>query len=77
MAGAGRVPIVLISSKEEFHSLVYPTRQPTILRGIDLGRASHVWTHDHLCQRCGSRPVKVHVCPVAQMDFIKKNFAYK
>ena len=71
------VPVIRVSSKEEFHSLVYPTRHPTVLRGIDLGAAPKLWTPEYLCQKCGDKAVKVHVCPVAQMDFITKNFAYK
>ncbi len=77
LALQAQVPIFHLSTKEEFHSTVYPARRPAILRGIDLGRAPGLWTPDYLCQHCGSQPVKVHVCPVAQMDFINKNFAYK
>ena len=33
------VPVVQLDSLEEFHSTVYPTRRPTILRGVSLGPA--------------------------------------
>lgn len=71
------VPVVRLEDEATFLERVYPTKRPAILRGIDLGRAPHLWTVDHLCAKCGSRPVKVHVCPMPQADFIKKNFAYK
>lgn len=77
MSSSVQVDVFHLSTKEEFYSIVYPRRQPAVLRGIDLGRAPGLWTPDYLCEHCGSRPVKVHVCPVAQMDFITKNFAYK
>ena len=71
------VPVVQLDSVEEFHSTVYPTRRPTILRGISLGSAPSLWTPSYLAEKCGGLPVKVHVSPVPQMDFIKKNFVYR
>ena len=71
------LPVVHISTKEDFLSQVYPSRHPTVLRGIDLGPAPQLWTPEYLCQKCGGRLVKVHVCPTPRMDFINKNFAYK
>ena len=41
------------------------------------GPAPQLWTPEYLCQKCGGRLVKVHVCPTPRMDFINKNFAYK
>ena len=70
------VPIIRLSTKDEFLGQVYPTRKPAILRGVDLGPATQLWTPEYLCQ-CWKGTVKAHVCPVPQMDFIKKNFAYK
>ena len=64
-------------ASDQFHTLVYPTRQPAVLRGVPLGPATSLWTPDYLCEKCGDLPVKVHVSPVPQMDFIKKNFIYR
>ena len=66
-----------VSTREQFESEVYPSRQPAVIRGVDLGRAPSVWSPEYLCDKCGARPVRVHVSPVQQMDFISKNFAYK
>lgn len=71
------VPVVSLEEEAAFMERVYSTKKPAVLRGIDLGCAPQLWTVDYLCAKCGSLPVKVHVCPVAQADFIKKNFAYK
>lgn len=71
------VPVVQLDSLEEFHSTVYPTRRPTILRGVSLGPAPSLWTPSYLAEKCGSLPVKIHVSPVPQMDFINKNFVYR
>ena len=52
-------------------------RQPTVLRGVDIGECRTKWTSEYLASVGGKREVKIHVCPTHQMDFIKKNFAYK
>ena len=77
MAASRSVPVVHLDSSEQFHALVYPTRQPAVLRGVPLGRAPSLWTPDYLAGQCGDQPVKVHVSPVPQMDFIQKNFVYR
>ena len=71
------VPVVCLNSAEEFRATVYPTRQPTVLKGVSLGPAPSLWTPQYLASKCGIRPVKVHVTPVPQMDFIRKNFVYR
>ena len=77
MAASRSVPVVHLDSSEQFHALVYPTRQPAVLRDVPLGRAPSLWTPDYLAGQCGDQPVKVHVSPVPQMDFIQKNFVYR
>ena len=64
------------------HFLGYQTlafqRKPIILRGQDIGGVTNKWSAvDYLAERGGAKPVKIHVSPVPQMDFINKNFAYK
>ena len=71
------VPIVHVSTKEEFITKVYCKRKPAVLKGIDLGCAPSLWTPDYLCRKCGEKAVKVHVTPVSRMDFIRKNFVYR
>ena len=71
------VPVVELGSSERFKALVYPARQPAILKGVALGPAPSLWTPDYLAEKCGDRPVKLHVSPVPEMDFIQKNFVYR
>ena len=67
-----------LDSPEQFLSVVYPSREPCILRGVDIGPAPSLWTVDYLSKICGhDRNVKVHVCPQRHMDFIGKNFMYR
>ena len=61
----------------EFQEKVLRERIPTILCGLDLGRAPDLWTPDYLSQKVGSQTVKVHVCPEPKMDFMRKNFVYR
>ena len=72
------IPILSdIQNRQDFQEKVYPNRRPVILRGVDLGKAPFIWTPEHLAERCGEKPVKVHVCPVEHMAFVQKNFLYK
>lgn len=73
--GVRRVHDVL--NMQDFQEKVSQLREPVILCGLDLGSAPRLWNSQYLQERCGGNPVKVHVCPVKQMDFILKNFAYK
>ena len=67
-----------LDSPEQFLSVIYPSREPCILRGVDIGPAPSLWTADYLSQICGhDHNVKVHVCPQSHMDFIGKNFMYR
>ena len=58
--------------KEIFHS-----RKPCVIHGLDIGPARSLWTAEYLGAKCGTREVKVHVCPTNRMDFINKNFVYR
>ena len=80
MSTTAAVPLVHLNSSspsDQFHELVYPARRPAVLRGAPLGRAPSLWTPGYLAEKCGERPVRVHVSPVPQMDFIRKNFVYR
>ena len=66
-----------VTSEVDFLSIVYPIREPCVIHGLDIGCAPFTWSADYLSEKCGSREVKVHVCPHQCMDFINKNFAYK
>ena len=81
MSTTATVPLVHFDSSsspsDQFHELVYRTRRPAVLRGAPLGAAPSLWTPRYLAEKCGERPVKVHVSPVPQMDFIRKNFVYR
>ena len=52
-------------------------RKPAVLRNLDIGEGWKTWTPEYLASAIGSVPVKLHVCPVSQMNFLKKNFLYK
>lgn len=57
---------------------MFHERKPVILRGQDIGNVTETWSSvDYLAEKGGTKPVKIHVSPVPQMDFINKNFAYK
>ena len=67
----------IVSSPEDFQSLVYSSRKPCVLKELDIGRASSLWTADYLREKCGERSVRVHVTPETKMDFINRNFVYR
>ena len=71
------VPIHQVDSSEQFHAQIYPSRRPAVLRGVPLGAAPSLWTPEYLSEKVGERLVKVHVSPVPQMDFVRKNFVYR
>ena len=67
-------------SKDEFVSFFYASREPCVLKGLDIGPAPDLWTTEYLMDKLGQderEPVKVHVCPHRCMDFINKNFLYR
>ena len=71
------VPIHQVDSSEQFHAQIYPSRRPAVLLGVPLGAAPSLWTPEYLSEKVGERLVKVHVSPVPQMDFVRKNFVYR
>ena len=64
-------------SDDIFHHQISPKREPAVLRNLDIGDDWKNWTSEYLANKIGDVPVKIHVSPVAQMDFLKKNFLYK
>uniref|UniRef100_A0A4W3IKZ0 tRNA-yW synthesizing protein 5 n=1 Tax=Callorhinchus milii TaxID=7868 RepID=A0A4W3IKZ0_CALMI len=54
-----------------------PQRKPAVLKDIPLGTCISKWTADYLSTHGGSQEVKIHASPVAQLDFINKNFIYR
>lgn len=58
-------------------TLVCFQRRPAVLRGVSLGPCLGKWTVEYLGQKGGDKEVKIHVSAVPQMDFLRKNFAYK
>ena len=70
---------VLECSEEEFISRFYSSREPCILKGVDIGAAPGLWSGEYLIDRLGNeeKEVKIHVCPHRHMDFINKNFLYR
>ncbi|XP_017294113.1 tRNA wybutosine-synthesizing protein 5 [Kryptolebias marmoratus] len=71
------VPIFTGVDKEVFLQDIYPKRRPAVLRGVDLGPCVQRWTVEYLGGKGSDREVKVHVSAAAQMDFLRKNFAYR
>jgi hypothetical protein len=65
-------------TEDDFITKWYGYRRPCIIRGMDIGPCSHLWTPDYLTDKMSDvKEVKLHVCPQKQMDFIKKNFIYR
>ena len=64
-------------SDEVFYKEISQKRKPAVLRDLDIGKARELWTSGYLADAIGDTAVKIHVCPVSQMDFLKKNFLYK
>ena len=64
-------------TEETFQNDVYTKRKPMILKNLEFGDAKRLWTPGYLEEAIGSTSVKIHVSPVPEMDFLKKNFQYK
>lgn len=77
LKGSKSVAIYENVVKECFEAEISVKREPAVLRGLDLGSAVEKWTPGYLAERGREKPVKVHVCPSPQMDFINKNFVYR
>jgi len=72
------IPVeILNDSCDSFKKSHYKARKPVVLRGLDIGECKEKWNVEYLSQVFGKMPVKIHVSPVPEMDFIKKNFQYK
>ena len=57
---------------------VASVREPSVVRGVEIGKASALWKQpSYLAKQCSSRQVRVHASPTPHMDFISKNFSYK
>jgi len=66
-----------VTSDFSFEEDVLKKREPAVLRGLDLGNATDLWTPEYLGQRVGNRACKVHVSPDPCMNFLTKNFVYR
>jgi tRNA wybutosine-synthesizing protein 5 len=62
---------------ETFSKEIYPKRLPAVLKGLNLGPATHIWSAEYLKEKVGKRNVKLHLCPTDRMDFVSRNFVYK
>ena len=67
----------MVSSSAFCFEDVLKKREPAVLRGLDLGTATDLWTPEYLGHRVGSQAVKVHVSPDPCMNFLTKNFVYR
>lgn len=52
-------------------------RKPLLIRHYDIGRCTQTWSPQYVSNKVGNAPVKIHVSPSGNMDFINKNFLYK
>jgi len=64
-------------SRKDFQDFICRSRQPLLVKNIDIGPCVKKWTVDYLSSTVGSLEVKVHVSPGGQMSFVDKNFKYK
>ncbi|CAL1538086.1 unnamed protein product [Lymnaea stagnalis] len=71
------ITIIERVSKENFNEIIYPKREPVILRGVDVGHCVQKWNLDYLACHASQQEVKVHVSSSCQMDFLNKNFLYR
>ncbi|XP_056885730.1 tRNA wybutosine-synthesizing protein 5 [Takifugu flavidus] len=71
------VPVFADINKDSFLQDIYPERKPAVLKGVNLGPCLEKWTVEYLRQKGSDKEVKIHVSTVPQMDFLRKNFAYK
>ncbi|GAM85037.1 hypothetical protein ANO11243_030400 [Dothideomycetidae sp. 11243] len=77
MGGNTTVPHVALSSQQAFRDLL-ERGEPVILKTLDIGECTSIWTLDYLKAKIGpDRRVVVHVSSGSQMDFQTKNFVYQ
>jgi len=53
------------------------SRRPIVIRGIDIGPCTTLWTPDYLKSANQEKKVKVHRSKTPQLDFRSKNFVYE
>ncbi|KAK9473057.1 uncharacterized protein V1510DRAFT_364432 [Dipodascopsis tothii] len=56
---------------------VTKSTEPIVVRGVDIGPCSSVWTADYLAAKAGDLRVSVHVANDRSMNFLDKNFRYE
>lgn len=76
MSGIVKVPVLDSCSPEEFRERIGPSREPVVLRGLDLGPCPRLWSPEYLQTRLQPRTVRVHVGQKGNLDFRTKNFKY-
>ena len=71
-----KVPVLTDCSFAKFKSEIALARQPVVLRGLDLGPCTRLWTPDYLIKTFEDKSVRVHVGQQRDLDFRNKNFNY-
>lgn len=70
------IPSLTHISTVDFAAIVKAS-QPVILKGLDIGSCTTLWTKEYLIEKIGQdRKVVVHESKTANMNFATKNFAY-
>ncbi len=73
------VSVEVVTDLVEAKTLIATKREPFILRGFDIGECTRKWSNSNYLPETvnQNKQVRVHVSPVNDMNFIKKNFVYR
>ncbi len=73
------VAVEIVTDLAEARSLIETKHEPFVLSGFNIGGCTNKWTNIEYLQTAvkHDRQVRVHVSPVNDMNFIKKNFVYR
>lgn len=68
--------VEIVTDLDEAKLLIGTKRQPFLLRNYDIGSCTHKWSVEYLQEAIADKSVRIHISPVQDMNFIKKNFKY-
>uniref|UniRef100_A0A6B2LB82 JmjC domain-containing protein n=1 Tax=Arcella intermedia TaxID=1963864 RepID=A0A6B2LB82_9EUKA len=72
------IPILENPSKEYLFDTLIPSRQPAILRGLNIGNCVEDWKNiEYLKKKCGDKIVSIREFTTENLDFLNKNYEFK
>lgn len=72
-----KIDVEIISNITDAKNLIETKHEPFVLRNFHIGECQTKWSVDYLKENIGNKDVRIHVSPVDDMNFIKKNFVYR